>query len=311
MSNAPTFLYAHPDCALHDPAPHKGFAPARLDAVLKALKDPAFKDLAWHDAPPATESYLSLFHTPEHIASVLQVIPEGEQRAFDFETFAMSGTAQAALRSAGLVQGAVDAVIKGEARNAFCAVSPGGHHAEADCALGYCFFNHAALGALWAQQNADVSRVTIFDFDAHHGNGTQSAFWNHENRLYVSLHEDNALSGFANEHGAWNNVLNIPLPAESDGALFRDEVECRAFPKIEDFKADLMIVSAGFDMHADDPLSRLRLGAADYAWLGEKLAALADRIGKGRLVSVMEGGYNLEALGACAAAFVQGLMKET
>ncbi len=296
-------LYFHPATLTHDPGPFPGMGPARLNAVRDALEGLG----AWHTAAQATPDLLGLVHTGDYIDSVLAPIAPGEERAFDFETFAMSGTAEAALYSAGLVAEAVRAVVAGEAGRAFCLVSPGGHHAEADTAQGFCFFNHVAMAAAMAQAMPGVERVAVLDFDAHHGNGTQSLFWNHERRLLVSLHEETGLSGFAHERGSAGNVLNIPLPPGSGSDPYRRAMVDKALPKLAEFAPDLLIVSAGFDMHRDDPLASMRLETADYAWTGAELAALADTDCAGRVVAVLEGGYNLDHLGACAAAFVSGL----
>jgi acetoin utilization deacetylase AcuC-like enzyme len=300
-----TRLYFHPACLAHDPAPLPGFAPARLQAVINALRGPAFEALEWVEPMPALQGQLTLVHTSDYVESVLAPVVPGEQKAFDFETFAMSATGEAALASAGAVLDAVAAVAGGEARNAFCLASPGGHHAEAEMAQGYCFFNPVALAA-----RRFAGRVAVLDFDAHHGNGTQSLFWSHPDCLLVSLHEDVGLSGFAHERGAYDNILNLPLPPHSDGAVFRAAVETQALPKIAAFEPHLLVVSAGFDMHRADPLSSLMLDVADYGWLGERLAACADVACAGRMVAVLEGGYDLDALAASVAAFVCGMMKE-
>ena len=303
-----TTLYTHPACLRHNPGPDRDFGPARIRAVLAALKTLEFGQLIWREASPITLEHLRLVHTQEYIDSVLAPIPSGEERAFDFETFATRGTAEAALHAAGLVMQATDDVIAGRAHNAFCVVSPGGHHAEADKALGYCFFNHVAVAAVAAQKILGQSRMAVLDIDAHHGNGTQSVFWNHRDRLFVSLHEENNLSGFAHEIGAWGNVLNINLPTGSDHTAFEQALENQALPKIANFKPDILFVSAGFDMHKDDPLSGLCLETEDYARIGKRLKDFADVTCQGRLVAVLEGGYNLDALAASVAAFVKGRM---
>ena len=305
-----TQVYSHTACAGHDPGPFHGMGPARLQAVASALSGPGFGPLAWETAGPIPREILELVHLPAYVDAVLAPVPEGEERAFDFETSAMGGTAHAALHAAGLVAEAVRAVLAGEARNAFCIVSPGGHHAEAETAQGFCFFNNVAVAAALAQDRLGVRRVAVLDFDAHHGNGTQSLFWSHADRMLVSLHEDTPLSGLRDERGAANNILNIPLPHGSDGAVLRDRMTGEALPAIEAFRPELLLVSAGFDMHRDDPLGRLDLDVPDYGWLGEELAALADRLCGGSLVAVLEGGYSLEWLGPSAAAFVAGLMEE-
>jgi acetoin utilization deacetylase AcuC-like enzyme len=281
-----------------------------LQAVLAALKDPAFDRMVWRNAPPITQEALRLVHTQAYIDTVLAPVHEGEERIFDFETFAVSGTAEAALYSAGLVVRATEAVASGEARRAFCVVSPSGHHAEADSAHGYCFFNHIAVAAVAAQRNLGVSRIAVLDFDAHHGNGTQNLFWNYENRLFISLHEETGLSGFAHETGVSGNILNIPLATGSAGAVFRQAIETQALPKVKTFRPDILFVSAGFDMHTADPLSGLCLETEDYAWLGQQLGAFADSVCQGKLVAALEGGYNLDVLGPCVAAFVKSMMGE-
>ena len=301
-----TAIFTHSACLLHDPAPLPGFAPARLVAVVEALRNVPCLD--WHNGQPATREQLALVHTPDYIAQVLAPIPPGEQKSFDFETFAMSATPAAALTASGLAVSAVRAVMAGEARNAFCLASPGGHHAEAEMAQGFCFFNHVALAAAFAQAELGVGRVAVLDFDAHHGNGTQSLFWNHADRMLVSLHEDLGLSGFAHEQGAHGNILNIPLATGSGSAEFHQAITQSALPALAAFQPELMLVSAGFDMCEGDPLAGLRLRVEDYGWIGGRLATLADAHCAGRLVAVMEGGYNLATLGDCAAAFVRGLM---
>jgi acetoin utilization deacetylase AcuC-like enzyme len=202
----------------------------------------------------------------------------------------------------------VRAVAAGQARNAFCLASPGGHHAEAETAQGFCFFNHVALAAAVAQAELGVTRVAVLDFDAHHGNGTQSLFWNHADRMLVSLHEDIGLSGFAHERGAQGNILNLPLATGTGSPEFRIAVQDKAVPALAAFQPELLLVSAGFDMCEGDPMAGLRLQVEDYAWIGKTLAGFADEHCGGRLVAVMEGGYNLETLGECATAFTQGLI---
>ena len=220
-----TCIYVHPSCLGHDPKPVLGLAPARLRAVMDALHRPGFKALEWREAMPIDRNGLELVHTPDYVDSVLSPVPAGEQRAFDFETFATSGTAEAALHSAGGVLDAVKAVVAGEARNAFCLASPGGHHAEAEMAQGFCFFNHVAIAAVAALTLPGISQVAVLDFDAHHGNGTQSLFWSRKACCLVSLHEDLGLTGFPHERGAHDNILNIPLPSGSDGKVFRDAIK--------------------------------------------------------------------------------------
>ncbi len=300
-------FYTHPHCFNHTPPPDPDFAPKRLRTVIEALRDPRFSRLAWHEPQALMPQELELVHTKNYIAKVLATVAVNEKRFLAPDTVAVAGTASAALAAAGVVMAATKDVIAKNADRAFCIVSPGGHHAEADAAGGFCFFNNVALAAVAAQKNFGLSRVAVLDFDAHHGNGTQSFFWNFEDRLYISLHEETGLSGFAGETGAYDNVLNIPLPGKTGGDDFRKAFEEKALPKLDAFKPDVVFVSAGFDMHIGDPLSSMRLNGGDYFRLGQTLRAAADSLCKGRLVAVLEGGYNLDALGSCAASFVDGL----
>ncbi len=301
-------IFTHPACLKHTPGPDPAFAPQRLTSVMKALQADRFSALSWREAPPLATEDIYLAHTPDYVADVLRPIEAGTERAFDRETVAVSGTAEAALHAAGAVMGATAGVMAGEFGQAFCVVSPGGHHAEADLALGYCFFNHVALAAISAQKKMGAARVAVVDFDVHHGNGTQSLFWNYEDRLLISLHEENPLSGFARETGALENIVNIPLPRGSSGAFVRQAFREKVVPKLKSFRPDIFFVSAGFDMHRDDPLGSLALETEDYLWMGESLRESADALCGGRLVAVLEGGYNLDILGASVAAFVTGMM---
>ena len=305
-----TFIYSHPACLGHDPGPFVGMGPARVEAVVQALQGPSFEPLEWRSSEPVSVDHLAMVHTIDYIAEILQPIVSGEQRDFGLGAVAMSDTASAALHAAGLVEAAIRAVVAGEARNAFCIVSPGGHHAEADTAQGFCFFNHVAFGAVLAQRLLHIERVAVLDFDAHHGNGTQSLFWNYRDRMLVSLHEDMGLSGFVAEQGAHGTIVNIPLPTGSGGAAFRRATDDTALPAIAAFRPDLLLVSAGFDMHRGDPLAGVNLEIEDYAWTGERLATFAKSYCRGKMIAVLEGGYNLEFLGPCAAAFVGGMMKD-
>lgn len=300
-------VYYSPLCLKHAPPPNPAFAPKRLAAIVDALRAPGFDSLIWHEPPCITPEDLQLIHTPEYIANVLRPMTFGEERLLATDTWAVEGTAEAVLAAAGTVMTATEDVFNGRADQAFCLVSPGGHHAEADTALGFCFFNHVALAAIAAQKKMGARRIAVIDFDAHHGNGTQSLFWNFEDRLYISLHEDNPLSGFAHETGAWNNIINIPLPPKSAGdilpKIFDDKIE----PKISEFKPDILFVSAGFDMHVEDPLSSLRLLKSDYRCLGKRLDDLSKKYCQNRLIGVLEGGYNLDVLGPCVASFIGGV----
>jgi acetoin utilization deacetylase AcuC-like enzyme len=300
-------IFSHPACLKHTPPPDPSFAPKRLKVVLDALRATRSDSLCFREAPPLAPEDLELAHTPAYVADVLRPIMNGDQTVFAPDAIAVSGTGEAALHAAGAVMTATGEVMAGRIGKAFCVVSPGGHHAEADAAMGFCFFNHIALAAIAAQKKMGAGRVAVVDFDAHHGNGTQSLFWNFENRLLISIHEETPLSGFTGETGAWNNILNLPLPKESGSEALREAFTEKVVPKLQAFKPDILFISAGFDMHSDDPLASLNMDLSDYRWLGEQLRGLSDTLCEGRAVAVLEGGYDLATLGECAAEFVLAL----
>lgn len=303
-----TTIYTHSDCLKHNPGPYADYAPARINCVTEALKDKHFAALQWSSEIAATQADFLRVHDPDYVDDIFAPIQPDAPRQFDADTWAVSGTADALRAATGLVVTAVNDVATKKTRNAFCLISPGGHHAEAAMAQGFCFINHVAVGAVLAQQSLGFTRVAVIDIDAHHGNGTQSLFWNHADRLCISLHEDSGLSGFADETGRAENIVNIPLPSGCDSATYIKVFKEIALPKLEAFKPDFIFVSAGFDACKNDPLANLALEIDDYIILGRDLAAAADKLCEGRLVSVMEGGYNLDQLGDCTAAFVSGLM---
>lgn len=304
-----TTIYTHPDCLKHNPGPDVSYAPARLNCVAEALKGKQFVALKWSSEACVTDADFLRVHDREYLDDVFAPVQPDAPRQFDTDTWAVSGTADSLRAATGLVVAAVKDVAMRKTRNAFCLATPGGHHAEVAMASGFCFINHVAVGAVLAQQTLGFPRVAVIDIDAHHGNGTQSMFWNHADRLCISLHEECGLSGFSDETGRADNILNIPLQAGCDSATYLALFKDIALTKLAAFKPDFIFVSAGFDACKNDPLAGLALEIGDYTILGQHLAAAADKLCAGRLVSVMEGGYNLSQLGDCAAAFVEGLMK--
>ena len=299
-------IYSHPDCLHHDPGPGHPEAIARLQAVIGALTA-AFPELDWCTAPLATREHLARVHTPELIAAILDT-PALTAVRLDEDTVLSARSAQAALRASGAAVAAVDAVLGGEIRSAFCAVRPPGHHATAGTAMGFCLFNHIAVAAAHGLAMHGLARIAIVDFDVHHGNGTQAIFENDSRVLYASSHQSPLYpgTGDASERGA-GNIFNAPLPPGSHGAEFRAAWAQTLLPAVEKFAPELLLVSAGFDAHQLDPLADLRLQAEDFAWLSRELAGLADRHAGGRLVSLLEGGYSLTALRECSVAHVRGL----
>lgn len=307
-----TFLwFSHPDCLLHEtPAGHPERA-ARLQAVEEALIPLA---PIRRPAPLADVAEVLRCHTPDHLDRIRTLI-ESDALAdgpapLDADTWVSAGSFRAALRAIGAVNAAVDAVIAAAPRRAFAGCRPPGHHAEHDRAMGFCLFNNVAIAARRALDVHGLSRVAIVDFDVHHGNGTQDIFWRDERILYVSLHQMPLYpgTGARDERGAHGNILNLPLAPGSDGALMRKRCRQEAFPALDAFRPELLLVSAGFDAHRDDPLAGLLWEEDDYAWLGRELMALAERHAGGRMVSTLEGGYDLAALRASVAAYGGALM---
>ena len=304
-------LYTHPACLQHDNGPGHPETAARLTAVLRALDHDRFAALDRVEAPRASREQLLRVHTAAHIGRVLAAVHEGETQRLDDDTVLSPGSAEAALRAAGAAVAAVDAVLDdGHARRAFCAVRPPGHHATRESAMGFCLFNNVAVAAAHALAAHGLKRVAIADFDVHHGNGTQDIFWREPRALFASSHEMPLYpdTGNPDECGA-GNILNRPLSAGDGSHLFRELWEGDLLPRLHAFKPQLVLVSAGFDAHQRDPLAHLRLGSEDYAWITAKLADLANRHADGRLVSTLEGGYDLAALAASAAAHVEALLE--
>src|SRR5246127_4060241 len=278
-----TFLYTHPACLEHDPGRHHPEGPARLRAVLDALADPEFARLERREAPEAALEDLVAVHPRAHVDRVLRAVPKSGHVGIDADTILSPASGGAALRAAGAVVAAVDAVVAREAENAFCAVRPPGHHAEPQRAMGFCLFNNAAIGALRAREVHGLARVAVVDFDVHHGNGTQAAFEADETLFYASTHQFPLYpgTGSASETGV-GNVVNVPLRPMAGSSHFRFGMSERILPALDAFRPELVLVSAGFDAHRRDPLAQLMLEEADYAWVTEKLLEVAYTHAEGR-----------------------------
>ncbi len=303
-------LFTHLACLGHDPGGWHPECPDRLRAVLRALEAPEFAPLLREDAPPARLEQLTRVHGAAYVASILETRPApGGMVPLDADTVMSSGSAEAARHAAGGAAAAVDAVMAGWARAAFVAVRPPGHHDEPGRAMGFCLFNNAAIAAQQARARWGVRRVAVVDFDVHHGNGTEAAFAADPELFYASSHQYPCYPGTGAARGIADHIVNIPLPPGSDGGDFRAAWETTILPALDAFAPELLIVSAGFDAHHADPLAELRLTERDFAWVSERLVACADTHAGGRIVSVLEGGYNLAALAASAAAHVRALMK--
>ena len=305
-----TGLISHPACLAHDPGPDHPECPDRLRAVRQALEDEAFALLDRARATPASEAQLLRVHSAAHVARILAIRPEAGRRVqIDPDTMMSEGSAEAAVLAAGGAVAAVEAVLAGRMRNCFVAVRPPGHHAGPQTAEGFCLFNNAAIAAAHARAMG-LKRVAIVDFDVHHGNGTQDIVAADPTMFYGSSHQAGAYpgTGFAEETGV-GNIVNTPLRAGTDGAGFRAAWHERILPALDAFCPELLIISAGFDAHRADPLAQLRLGNDDFAWITRALMEVAETHASGRVVSVLEGGYDLDALAASAAAHVRALME--
>ncbi len=303
-------LITHPACLEHDTGAWHPETADRLRVVLRALEDEAFLPLLRERAPLATEEQLTRVHPADYVQAILAIRPEpGETVPLDADTLMSAGSAEAALRAAGGAVMGVDAVMQGWARTAFVATRPPGHHAETNRPMGFCLFANAAIAARHAR-SLGLDRVAVVDFDVHHGNGTQEIFYTDKSLFYGSSHQYPCYPGTGSEQerGVADNVVNAPLPPGSTGAVFRAAWERRILPAVDRFAPELLIVSAGFDAHKADPLAQLRLETADFGWITDKLLELAEKHCQGRLVSVLEGGYDLDALAASAALHVRRLL---
>jgi len=305
-----TILYSHPACLGHDPGGGHPERPARLRAILEALETEDFAALERRQAPRAERDQIARVHRRSFVDRILASIPSEGHHGFDMDTIVSPGSGEAALRAAGAVCAAVDAVMAGEADNAFCAVRPPGHHAEPDRAMGFCLFNNVAIGAAQARAVHGLRRVAVVDFDVHHGNGTQAMFWDESELFYGSTHQMPLYPGTGShdERGAFGNIVNLPLPPMAGSREFRATMTEGLLPPLRRFAPEFLLVSAGFDAHQADPLAHLRFQDEDFAWATTELKGVAEDCCSGRLVSTLEGGYDLRALASSAAAHVRALM---
>ena len=307
-----TALITHAACLEHDPGPYHPECPDRLRAVLAALDAPDFAALIRYEAPQATIEQLIRVHPRNIVDAILAMRPEeGDTMNVDADTAMSHGSAEAALRAAGGAVMGVDLVMRGTVSNAFAAIRPPGHHAEPSRPMGFCLFNNAAIAAQHARAVHGLKRVAVVDFDVHHGNGTQALFAQNPELFYGSSHQSPFYPGTGEvwDRGIANNIINAPLRARDSSAAFHDAWAGTIIPELEAFSPELLIISAGFDAHREDPLAQIRLETQDFAWITDALLTVARKHSGGRVVSVLEGGYDLEALAASAAIHVRGLMQ--
>jgi acetoin utilization deacetylase AcuC-like enzyme len=308
-----TLLLTHPAFIEHDTGPGHPERPDRMRAIDKVLAHDVFKDLKREEAPlrEDVDEHIERAHPIAFLQKIREIAtgPISGRRHIDGDTVISPGTWEAALRAVGAGLAAVDAVMSGRVANAFCQVRPPGHHAEADRAMGFCLFSNIAIAGLYARARHGAERIAVVDFDVHHGNGTQDIFWSDKDLLYASTHEMPLFPGTGALHETGvGNIWNAPLRAGDGGERFRDAFESRILPALHNFGPDLLLISAGFDAHQADPLANLRLVEADYVWATEKLAEQARRHSQGRIVSLLEGGYDLTALARSVAVHVKTLM---
>ena len=304
-----TALFTHPSSLKHDTSPGHPERVARIEAVNDALAGASYAALTRREAPLASKEQLQRVHGGGYVDLVLDNIPDDGYARLDADTVLSPGSGEAGLRAAGAIIAAVDEVVSGNADNAFCAVRPPGHHAEPDRGMGFCLFNNVAVGAMHARAAHGLQKIAIVDFDVHHGNGTQAMFENDPDTLFASTHQYPHYpgTGGADETGV-GNIFNAPLSANSGGAEFRVAMEEKILPALLNFQPEIVFVSAGFDAHARDPLASLNFEERDFEWATGKLKDIAGEFSTGRLVSTMEGGYDLEALANSVEAHTGALM---
>ncbi|GEC15007.1 histone deacetylase family protein [Nitrobacter winogradskyi] len=305
-----TLVLTHAASFDHLTPPGHPERPDRIRAIDEVLTADHFRDLARGEAPQGSLDSVALCHNEHYIAELRHLSPENGLVYLDSDTSMSPGTWEAAMRGVGGAIAATEAVIAGHASNAFVATRPPGHHAETGRAMGFCLFDQAAIAARHAQRKHGIDRVAVVDFDVHHGNGTQDIFWADRSVMYCSTHQMPLFpgSGASSERGDHDTIVNAPLASGDGGARFRAAFENLILPRLRKFAPELIVISAGFDAHSRDPLATLNLAASDFEWVTRKVMDIADATAGGRIVSVLEGGYDLKALGESVAAHVAALM---
>lgn len=308
-----TAFITHTDCLNHVTPEGHPEQVARLASIQKRMADPEFAELLRMDAALGTDAQILLAHPASHIQAVTSAVPKSGSVALDPDTHMSAGSLAAALRGVGAVCQAVDAVMAGQSTNAFCATRPPGHHAEKTTPMGFCLFGNVAIGAKYALDKHALDRVAIIDFDVHHGNGTQDLVWDDASIFFASTHEMPLYpgTGAAHETGAHGNIMNIPLDAHSKGDKLLTALDAEIIPALAAHKPDMVFISAGFDAHRNDPLANLDFETDDFAAATRRICAAAQDLCQGRVVSTLEGGYDLPALSDCVAAHVRTLMEFT
>lgn len=304
-----TLLISHPSYSEHLVPPGHPERPERMRAVEQALEAEAFQSLIREEAPLAEPEVAKLAHPARFVDALEAARPREGMVRLDGDTVMSPGTWEAVLRAVGASVHAVDEVVEGRAKNAFCAQRPPGHHAEAEVAMGFCLFNFAVVAARYAQKKHGLEKVAIVDFDVHHGNGTQALAWSDKNLFYASTHQMPLFPGTgARSETGVGNIVNCPMRAGDGGSRFHEAFDQSILPSLKTFSPDLLIISAGFDAHERDPLGGLELTAEDYGWMTRALLDVAEQTCGGRVVSILEGGYDLKGLADSTASHVRALM---
>jgi acetoin utilization deacetylase AcuC-like enzyme len=307
----PTLFVTHPACLNHLTPPGHPERPDRLRAIERAFEREQFQDLVRAEAPAAEFDTIALCHPMDYVTALRDASPSSGLVQIDADTSMSPGSFEAALRAAGGGVYAVDEVMAGRVSNAFVATRPPGHHTETARPMGFCLFNNAAIAARHAQERYGIDRAAVVDFDVHHGNGSQDIFWSDKTVMYCSTHQMPLYpgTGARSERGEHDTVVNAPLSPGDGGAKFREAFESAILPRLRDFRPELIVISAGFDAHQRDPLANLNLLEADFSWVTQKIMDVAQASANGRVVSMLEGGYDLEGLSNSAAAHASALMQ--
>jgi acetoin utilization deacetylase AcuC-like enzyme len=305
-----TLLLSHPASLQHATPPGHPERAERIRAVQQVLSQARFAPLVRGEAPQGSLDQVTLCHQEDYVSELRHVAPSSGLIYLDGDTSMSPGTWEAVMRGVGGAVAATDAVMTGQHQNAFVAIRPPGHHAEINKPMGFCFFDNAAIAARHAQRKYGIARAAVVDFDVHHGNGTQDIFWADKTVMYCSTHQMPLFpgTGASGERGEHDTIVNAPLASEDGGVQFRTAFEAVILPQLKKFGPELIIISAGFDAHYRDPLASLNLKAEDFRWVTQQLMEVADRSAGGRIVSVLEGGYDLEGLQESVAAHVGALM---
>jgi acetoin utilization deacetylase AcuC-like enzyme len=305
-----TCIFTADSSTQHDTGPGHPECPERIPSIINGLKRIQSKNLIWKDVGSFDEKYIKLTHSEKYLEKINQSFPKKGLDFLDGDTIVSKGSKKAAYDAVSSIINAIDAVMNKEFNNAFCVVRPPGHHAEKEQAMGFCIFNNVAVGATYLLEKYKLNKVAIIDFDVHHGNGTQDIFYNEKKVLYISSHQFPFYPGTGSEDetGKYNNILNIPLKAETSSKEFFDSYK-KVYDKLNEFKPEFILLSAGFDAHKNDPLANINLESKDYYTLTKEIIKIAKQICENKIVSILEGGYNLAAIQESAKYHVEALLE--